>query len=320
MPRARNSTALGAPRRRKSNTECANYGHKLANLQCSMSNRDAKPKKRGNHVFSNGMAIPQLSAICRLFFCMTASAAFLFTATNTPVSAFPKVSNPTSVPAEEQSDNDKPETENNSEQAQSDIDAYLYRLMMAESAGKPHAKNPRSTALGPYQFINSTFIAVVDRHFSDEVEGMTRSQILALRTDMEFSRRAAIAFNNDNAKYLRERGVTPTFAHLRLTHLLGPAAAVKVLRAKGDTQLTKLLPGPVIRANPFMKRMTVARLVSWAEREVGVVWTTPSEIAKSDETETPEATEVKADDETSIPLPQRKSRVAPLQEASNHTQ
>jgi len=50
------------------------------------------------------------------------------------------------------------------------------------------------------------------------------------------------------------------------------------------------------------------------------VWTTPSEIAKSDETETPEATEVKADDETSIPLPQRKSRVAPLQEASNHTQ
>lgn len=271
-------------------------------------------------MFSNGMAIHQLSAICRLLFCMTAAAAFLFTATNTPASAFPKVSNPTSIPAEEQSDNEKPETENNSEQAQSDIDAYLHRLMMAESAGKPHAKNPRSTALGPYQFINSTFIAVVDRHFADEVEGMTRSQILALRTDMEFSRRAAMAFNDDNAKYLQEHGVEPTFAHLRLSHLLGPAAVVKVLRAKADTHLKELLPRPVIQANPFMKRMTVARLVSWAEREVGVgVWTTPSEIAKSDEEETPEATEVKAGEEAPIPLPERKVKAEPVQEASNHT-
>lgn len=266
------------------------------------------------------MAIPQLSAICRLFFCMTVSVAFLFTATNPPASAFPKVSDPTSVPAEgEQNGDAKPETENNSKQAESDIDAYLHRLMMAESAGKPHAKNPRSTALGPYQFINSTFIEVVDRHFSDEVEGMSQSEILALRTDMEFARRAAIAFNDDNAKYLRERGVKPTFAHLRLSHLLGPAAAVKVLRAKSNTQLTKLLPNPVIRANPFMKRMTVARLVSWAEGEVGVgVWSTRSEIAKSDENETPEATEVKTDEEASIPLPEKKVEAEPVED-SNRT-
>ncbi len=226
----------------------------------------------------------------------------------TPTYAFPKLSDPTSVPTEQPKDQAQPETENETKEAESDIDAYLYKLMMAESAGKAHAKNPRSTALGPYQFINSTFIEVVDRHFSDEVEGMSRSQILALRTDMDFSRRAAIAFNDDNAKYLEKRGVKPTFAHLRLSHLLGPAAAVKVLRAKSNARLTKLLPSPVIRANPFMKRMTVGGLVRWAEREVGIgVWSTPSEIAKSDENETPKATEVKAEEEATLPLPEKKA-------------
>ena len=220
------------------------------------------------------------------------SAVLISFLTLAPANALPKLSDPTTVP----SDKSEEGTENESTQSEQDIDDYLHRLMMAESAGKAHAKNPRSSALGPYQFINSTFIEVVDRHFSDEVEGMSQRQILALRTDMEFARRAAIAFNDDNAKFLEQRGVEPTFAHLRLSHLLGPSAAVKVLRAKSSTRLTALLPSAVIRANPFMRRMTVAMLVRWSEREVGVgVWSTPSEIAKSDESEV-SATEVKHED------------------------
>lgn len=200
----------------------------------------------------------------------------------TPTYAFPKLSDPTSVPSEPQQPA-QPEEED--EASASGIDAYLDKLMMAESAGKPHAKNPRSSALGPFQFINSTFIEVVDRHFSDEVEGLGRSEILALRTDMEFSRKAATAFNNDNATYLRERGIVPTFAHLRLSHLLGAPATVKVLRAGPKAQLTKVLPSAVIRANPFMRRLTVAGLVNRAEREVGVgVWEMPSEIADAQDT------------------------------------
>jgi len=235
----------------------------------------------------------------------------------TPTYAFPKLSNPTSVPAEQPNDQAEPETKNESKEPESAIDEYLHKLMMAESAGKAHAKNPRSSALGPYQFINSTFIEVVDRHFSDEVEGMSQSEILALRTNMEFARRAAIAFNNDNAKHLRENGVKPTFAHLRLSHLLGPNAAVKVLRASPSTKLTKLLPSAVIKANPFMRGMTVANLVQWSEGEVGVgVWATPTEIAKSGESEAPEATEVKT--ETVPPLPEKKVEADPV-EGTNRT-
>lgn len=239
-------------------------------------------------MFSIKAALYQSSAVLGLR--TVTSVVLLSFATLGPAYAFPKVSDPTTVPSEQPEE--VPESDKESAQSDSDVDSYLHRLMMAESAGKAHAKNPRSSALGPYQFINSTFIEVVDRHFADEVEGMSQTEILALRTDMDFARRAAIAFNDDNAKYLEERGVKPTFAHLRLSHLLGPAAAVKVLRAKPNARLTSLLPSAVIRANPFMRRMTVAGLVRWSEREVGVgVWTTPSEIAKSDESEV-SATEI----------------------------
>ena len=193
------------------------------------------------------------------------------------------------MPSEQQESPAQPdsqaEAESGDETSEQDasIDKFLDKLMMAESGGRLTAKNPRSSALGPYQFINSTFIEVVDRHFSDEVEGLNRAQILALRTDLDFSRRAATAFNNDNAAYLRRRGLSATFAHLRLSYLLGAPGAAQVLSAKPNTQLTKVLPSAVIRANPFMRRLTVAGLVSRAEREVGVgKWTVSNEVAQAE--------------------------------------
>jgi hypothetical protein len=50
---------------------------------------------------------------------------------------------------------------------------FLDRLMGAESAGADHAKNPRSTAVGPFQFIKATFLEVTRRHFPTEVAGLT---------------------------------------------------------------------------------------------------------------------------------------------------
>ena len=45
------------------------------------------------------------------------------------------------------------------------LDTFLDRLMIAESGGRLDARNPRSTAVGPYQFIVSTFIDVARRNF-----------------------------------------------------------------------------------------------------------------------------------------------------------
>jgi hypothetical protein len=147
------------------------------------------------------------------------------------------------------------------------FDLFLDRLMIAESSGRSAAKNPRSTALGPFQFIRSTFLDITRRHFSETV-GLSEAKILSLRSDHDLSRRAATVFCRENAKYLQDRGHEPTFSHLRLAFLLGAADAAQVLQAKQQTPVTDLLSPSVVKANPFMRTMSVADLLEKSERDV----------------------------------------------------
>jgi outer membrane biosynthesis protein TonB len=148
------------------------------------------------------------------------------------------------------------------------FETFLDRLMRAESAGRDSAANPRSTALGPFQFIKSTFLAVMRRHFPADVANLNDRDILALRTDRGFARRAAEAFSRDNMDFLADRGLKPTFGHLRLAFLLGPSAAAKVVEAAPNKPVSHILDGSVIVANPFMRRMTAGELVARATRDV----------------------------------------------------
>jgi hypothetical protein len=93
-------------------------------------------------------------------------------------------------------------------------------------------------------------------------------QILQLRTDRDFSRRAAAAFCRDNIGNLKQQGFEPTFAHLRLAFLLGAGDAVRLIQAEPQTRVVQILAGPVIRANPFMVRMTAADLLAKSVRDV----------------------------------------------------
>lgn len=145
---------------------------------------------------------------------------------------------------------------------------FLRRLMRAESGGRDLARNPRSSALGAFQFIRSTFLDVTRRHFTEEVELLSEAEILELRTNREFSRRAALAYTNENAAYLAERGIEPTLARLRLAYLLGAAGAARLLEAPADRPVSQVFESAVVRANPFMKRMKVADLIAKAEREM----------------------------------------------------
>jgi hypothetical protein len=151
---------------------------------------------------------------------------------------------------------------------------FLDRLMMAESGGRIDARNPRSTALGPYQFIESTFLAVAKRHFSAETEKLTPQQILALRTDAVFSRRAAEAYTMDNAAVLKASDIEPTYPNLRLAFLLGVAGAIKVLKAPPEMPLRAVLAPAVLLANPFMVTMTARSLALRSAREVNQPITT----------------------------------------------
>jgi hypothetical protein len=148
------------------------------------------------------------------------------------------------------------------------MEEFLDRLMAAESGGRQYAKNPRSTALGPFQFIDSTFLFVVTRHFPSEVTNLSERQVLALRTDMVFSRRAAAAYANDLMSALKDSGLAVSTANVRLAFLVGPFAAVRVLRARPDQPLRRVLSAKAIAANPYMFGATVAMLVRKAAGDV----------------------------------------------------
>jgi len=150
------------------------------------------------------------------------------------------------------------------------MDDFLDRLMIAESGGRDTAKNPLSTATGAFQFIESTFLSVMQRHYPDRVKKLDAAQILVLRTDRKTARDAARAYTLDNAQILAANGHKATFPHLRLAFLLGANGALRILDAKPETPLAPLLGPGVMRANPFMTRLTAAGLIARAARDVSL--------------------------------------------------
>ena len=147
---------------------------------------------------------------------------------------------------------------------------FLDRLMMAESGGRSDARNPRSTATGPFQFIESTWLALIAGHFADRAKGLETEAILALRTDVDLSRKAAEIYTKQNAAILVADGHKPSFTNLRLAFLLGAGGASRVLAMEPDARVAPVLGPAVVRANPFLARLTAKQLVARAARDLSV--------------------------------------------------
>lgn len=224
----------------------------MSMAEFGLGGRSAPCRRKPRHCVA-GFAVSVLTLVaCPLTLAATSSAVAQITS---PVSGAAKAAPASAVPAE-------------SDGPQMTMDTFLDRLMQAESAGRLTARNPRSTALGPFQFIESTFLAVARRYFPGETQSMTPPQILALRTNLEFSRRAAEAYTKENAAVLQSEGVAATYPNLRLAFLLGAAGAVKVLKAPPDTPLSRLLGPAVLIANPFMITMTARGLAQRSARDI----------------------------------------------------
>ena len=148
------------------------------------------------------------------------------------------------------------------------FEEFLDRLMLAESSGRDDARNPLSTALGPFQFIEATWLQVMRRHFAEETSSLDTAQLLSKRTDRALARRAAEAYSKDNAAILQEAGLEASFPNLRLAFLLGAGGAVRVLKSPPEAQLASILGAAVIRSNPFMRNMNVGALVARAARDL----------------------------------------------------
>lgn len=163
---------------------------------------------------------------------------------------------------------------------------YLLRTAERESALRPHAKAPTSSATGLFQFIDQTWLATLKQAghrygygaYADAIERMPdgrhkvtdpalRQEILALRKDPLAASLMAGAYTRDAAERLTEAlGRTPVKGELYVAHFLGPGGAVKLIKAaqsRPDMAAADLFPRAA-RANraAFYER-------NGAERTVG---------------------------------------------------
>jgi hypothetical protein len=131
--------------------------------------------------------------------------------------------------------------------------SYLDYVQSRESGGDPYAKNPRSSALGPFQFIDSTWNDL-----------MTRRPDLGLtadgRTDPVQARRAADAFTQENEGILRKAGYEPDDNMRYLAHRFGAQGALSLLGASPDTPVSSVVGQGVLTANPDLAGKSVGAL------------------------------------------------------------
>jgi hypothetical protein len=142
-------------------------------------------------------------------------------------------------------------------------------IIGAESGGNPNAQNPNSSAQGLGQFIAPTWLSTLRSARPDLAQGKTDEELLALRSDPQLSRDMTQAYAEQNQAILTKAGVPVTDGTTYLAHFAGPQGAVKVLQADPTAPVGGILGAGVVKANPFLAKMTAADLQAWASRKMG---------------------------------------------------
>jgi hypothetical protein len=145
----------------------------------------------------------------------------------------------------------------------------LDSIISAESGGNPNATNPNSSATGLGQFISATWLDTIRTARPDLAQGKTDAELLALRNDPQLSREMTEVYANQNQAILTKAGVPVTDGNTYLAHFAGPGGAVKVLQADPSAPVGDILGAAVVKANPFLARMTAGDLQAWASKKVG---------------------------------------------------
>lgn len=127
--------------------------------------------------------------------------------------------------------------------------------------------NEASGAMGPYQFLASTWVRFYKRRYG--AGGLTDEQIAAKRRDPALNEQLMDDLMSENERALSSIGARATLGNLYLAHFAGQGGAKAVLRAAPDTPVSRILGKRAVTANPFLKDMTADDLIRWAHRKVG---------------------------------------------------
>ena len=158
------------------------------------------------------------------------------------------------------------------------VDSVVARILVAESHGALDIRNKRSSAAGPAQFLDDTWLELIRATRPDLAKTHSRDELLALRQKPGLAHEIAKRFAERNAAVLRRRGLPVTAGTLYLAHFAGPAGAAALLKAPDDADAAAVMAKAdasgktkreqIVKANPFLDKLTVADVKRWAERKM----------------------------------------------------
>lgn len=143
------------------------------------------------------------------------------------------------------------------------------QMRAVESGGDNYAKNPNSSASGPDQFLDSTWLNTIKQARPDLAQGQSDEALLGLKTNPQISGEMRDYYANQNQAILSKAGVPVTPGTTYLAHFAGPQGAVKVLQADPNAPVGDILGPAVVKANPFLQGMTAQQLQGWAAKKMG---------------------------------------------------
>ena len=139
------------------------------------------------------------------------------------------------------------------------------KIIGKESGGNPLAKNPRSSAGGLGQFIDSTWLTMIKKYAPEIAEGKSKDELLALKTNPELSKQMLEHLTNENKTALEAKQLPINDSTLYLAHFLGSDKAVKLLQSNYFTPIEKVVSPEVLKANPQLKGKNVGQVIAWAD-------------------------------------------------------
>lgn len=147
-------------------------------------------------------------------------------------------------------------------------DETLDCIIQIESAGKPLAKAPTSSALGLGQFLDHTWLVEVQRHRPDVMAGKSQAQVLAMRRDPSFSIEILARFTEDNQHIV---GMGCTGGDLYLAHFLGAGAAQAVYKASPLAPVGPIVGQAAVAANrSILMGKTCSQVRAWSAKRMAV--------------------------------------------------
>lgn len=147
------------------------------------------------------------------------------------------------------------------------------RIGVVESGGSATARNPRSSAMGLYQFTDKTWLAYYKARFGSQ--GLSDAAIIAKKGDTGLQNTLMDDLMADNAKALQDAGFAVDPGNLYLAHFAGRQGAADLLRADPSAPAWSVLGNGkakgniVIDANPFLRDMTAGEVIAWAHGKMG---------------------------------------------------